>query len=401
MATASITPSPDRVMHGENPAGDHAPQWSWLIEDWADLYESNPNDTSRKKHFTYAQAGQERPVNENLYALAPSQKVIPSSAGSLKMTPQDTYNQDGGGRLWFYPKPTSTNRFMQLHEMAKQARNRQASDPEWKNNYYNRIRMWVKVPPEMTLDPVPVFRTGNIGTYVRATWADEVNAASAEEGGWHYYHTFTTKGGGGVWQQLIVDPVVYHARNATGHPQVKPIGSGTVTRTNGQQNAFDGQNWEQGVNYFDRLTAIYLSVNGVGASVANQDWFVAEAEFYREKEDEYDGVDISTLMSFYNPADNNLFVSWRSNKDSATGANPEAVYSFSSLHTNGWDSGTSLPCNVRNPGYGDQRIDVTNIDMGSNDVCYVAIRLQGDTKFRQVAVPITQAGYVTVMGEKR
>ena len=419
MGTINITASIDGVMHGSAPAGNHSPVWSEIIEDFSDgRYIINTGE-----------------AGEDQYIVRSDPLPFPGSASLSTDTPKSTAgaslktevtgltpgsNDANVLRYWMLPNegPTGGN-YNYLHQYTKAARDRgtEGTSTGRLANYYDHIRLWVKFPATFLSGAAGAGFSFDIGTFTRASYE---TPDSQEAGGWHYYHSgHAGYIGPDVWHQIIITDTVNNVRS--GHPDRLPIGTGTLN--SGATDWFNDP-WEQvGTNYFDMLTSLYVDTGeraGIEGSIEVGDFvLLAELEFYKERYDET-VIDpwVLNLSGAYNAPDNRLFVSWSNNiiyiQRSPYSTDPayakyrdndfEAVYSFSNLHVNGWSSGTSLGT-IAPVGAVDCRIDTTGITMGSNNVIFVAIRPLGgvtnhSNQFKQIAIPLTAAGYDTVLGEK-
>lgn len=404
-------------MHGASPAGDHTPIWAQTIEDFdAGMYELTPGWGDSRK---YIMAGnfwdKPQPVAESLSS--DTVKSTGTNSFSLDVTSNVRDGSDPAiGRAWLNPtnQDTAVTYFMHQQSQAARTRGDAGTSNGWIKNYYDRLRFWIKLPVEFGETSYPSYQNLDIGAYVRATWAPDTEQ---EEGGWHYYHKLNVAQTG-QWQQVILDGQVQTIRQAGPHQDVTPLGSGTVTKAAWDiqeasadpiaDTAFDGNNWEAGVNYFDQLTGLYIDsglyVEDDGANIAYPiSVLIDEMEFYKEPYEECAPELVCSMTCGYNPVGNRLHAQWRSNPFDGSRFTHEAVYSFSDIHANGWASGTSIALEGSGAwaSNNDYRLEATGITMGANDVVYVAIRPVGTTLFRQLSVPITQAGYDLVVNEKR
>lgn len=395
-----ITRSSDSVMHGRSPAGDHTPVWSQVLEDFTSgLYEMNPERSTDNYRYLIS-AKSDTPLSGG-YQELDTDTVRTGGVNSLAIVhPDHTYggsNDVNIGRLWVRPKDYSEDVYYHIRQQGKHARDA-GNEEDWLPNYYNRVRFWLKIPEGINLPPYPGYASVDVGTYTRATWGRTFGTQAQEEGGWHYYHKFNA-GYTGQWHQFIMDTHVQAIRD--GHPDVSPIGSGTVIEGSTD---YTGTDWEIGVNYFDQMTGFYIDY---GSKLLDDSTLVFplrllidEIEFYRESNDEIEDQKVTSLNGVYNPSDNNLYVAWRGNQFNSDSTTHESVYSFSDIHTNGWGSAISLGTHP-DAAHRDMRVDTTSIDMTGQDVIYVAVRPVGETKFKQISIPLTQTGRDIVVVEKR
>jgi len=402
MGILTIKASIDGVMHGSAPTGDHSPIWSQTVENFdAGHYVMNPQISapdpqrwlaaSRDMHSTSTQA---------LDADTVKSTGVNSLKASCDSFVENIKSDAHIGRIWFNANDRSEATDIEYfqHQYTQYARDgsTEGTDSHWLNNYYNRIRLWVKVSTNIEFPAYPSWQQMDIGTYVRATWGDY---SQQEEGGWHYYFLYNF-GSTEQWHQIIIDGAPQVIREAGAHPDISPIMSGT-TAVGGE---FLGDDWESGVNYFDQLTSFYISYGMRDSDDHDvESWIkLDEIEFYKEPYDEIEPEKVSSLNGVYDPSVNRLYVAWVGNRlitpeDTSV---HEAVYSFNNIHENGWSSGISLGT-MPDVAHKDKRVDRTDIDMGSNDIIYIAARPVGETLFRQISIPLTQTGYDLVVDEKR
>lgn len=413
MGTLTIAKSADNVMHGSHPAGDFSPVWAQLIDDFsAGHFILNPGHADPDKqplmrpHHLHSQC---------TVTLDPVDVVHSADANSLNVAHAAFTSPLAGdvnmGRLWVNTNERMINQIEYYqHQYTKRARddNDEGTSDGWIFNYYDRMRFWVKVSPSVEFPPLASSQQLDIGTYTRAGWGDD---GDQEDGGWHYYHKFCF-GYTGEWHQVIVDmaPQAVRSKKYYGPPG---IGSGTFNSP-AENGNWSGLNWEsltQNVNYFDRLTSFYIDYGRRENDDTNQPHYmkIGQMEFYKEPYDEASPEVIASLNGVYVPGSNRLYVAWKGNliESPMDTTDHQVVYSFSNIHVNGWGSGTSIgysngsTADITNGGYRDMRIDRTDITMGANDIIYVAIRKKGTTPFRQIAIPLTQAGRDAVVLEKR
>lgn len=240
----------------------------------------------------------------------------------------------------------------------------------WISDKYNRLRFWMKVPPGITLSP-PGQTNLHFGTYVRASNGDP---SSAESGGNHFYHYFNIESTG-QWHQFIIDTHPTHARGNSGATE------------EGNREYPTG---EAGYNYFDALTRFYVDVLG-GLPSYPATYYLDKFEFYEETN--LENIDqIYSLNAVYDPKTNKLAVGWNRDKNE-NDVKHEVKYSFTDIHSTGWDAATSAPNGVITPpgwqGYNRMRWTTTSIDLSGKVSIYIAIKPQNSSLFRQIKIPVT------------
>ncbi len=267
-----------------------------------------------------------------------------------------------GGNIYmsFYPNDGSV-----WHRMRESVL--PASD--WRNDTFNRLRFWVKVPPTL----VPATDGGaniQFGTYVMSTTANGLNP---EEGGGHYYHLFNIPYTG-EWHQVIVDTHPSHQRGGNGN-----IEQGNLPYPTG----------ETGYNYFDALTRFYFDAQGPMTAVP-ADFYFDGFELYKETRPE--NIDqIYSLNGVYIPSTNTLHVAWDRNKSEDT-IKHEVRYSFDDVFRIGWQNAVPAPGGLITPpglgGYNGMTWESTAVDLSGKKIIYVAIKPQNSSLFREIAIPL-------------
>lgn len=237
----------------------------------------------------------------------------------------------------------------------------------------NRLKFWIKVPPGTPASPTG-YHNFEFGTFHRET-ADSM--LSAESNNWHFYH-FADLPYTGEWHQVIIDTHPQHQR-----------GTGGTTEPGDRLHLSTAT---PNLTYFDLLTGFYLDfpyVSGANGWSVPVDFFMDGFEFYTETRPE--NVDqVGTLNAVYVPSSHTIRVGWNHPRGDATTIH-EVRYSFSDILNGGWASATPAPDGLVAPidGYEAQMLyKTTAIDVTGKSVVYIAIKPQGATLFRQVAVPV-------------
>ena len=239
----------------------------------------------------------------------------------------------------------------------------------YQTGHINRMRFWIKVPSGLTTN------NGNhnieFGTYARCS-----NCSGAEDGGGHFYHKLDI-GSTGEWTQVIIDTHPDHVRGANGdqeHPDQLHV-SGEANYT-----------------YFDLLTRFYIHLPYDQPNFP-ANFYLDSFELYEETRPE--NVDqVRAIHATYVPASNTIRLGWMRKKNEET-VKHEVRYSFSDIHTSGWDSATAAPNGIVTPpgdgGYNGMIWSTTGINLQGHDRVYIAIKPQNSSGFRQIVVPVTNA----------
>lgn len=192
----------------------------------------------------------------------------------------------------------------------------------WQYDTFNRLRFWIRVPPQVTQAAAGYYNL-SLGTFIRRKNGDP---NSAEDGGGHWYHHFNVGYASGEWQQVIVDT----------HPNAVRGGSGNTEY--GDKPYVTG---ESGYNYFDGLTRFYLDLQRKMDGTPPADFYVDGFEFYKETRPE-NVAQIYSLTGVYVPPSNTLRVGWQRHKDQ-NGVAHQVRYAFSDIFQLGWDGATPAP----------------------------------------------------------
>lgn len=244
---------------------------------------------------------------------------------------------------------------------------------EWEFNKYNRLELYVKVPPETHYTRPNIRQEGfYIGTY----WADYVsgNPADDEAGsGWHGYHYFNLRPG--CWHRLQMEHHPSHLR--------VPIGDAGVDVGN-MQYPTDGDTEH---NYFDLMTRFYMRQrqSAIAATGAVFKW--GPFKFYEELNVE-DEENVYNISGGYDPATNTLDLRWCCRKDNT--ANHEVCYSFFNIHQIGFDNAIQLGEVARTStgGYNGMHYETNAINVTGQNKIYFGIRKVGETLFKQMLIPL-------------
>ncbi|VAW68278.1 hypothetical protein MNBD_GAMMA09-3535 [hydrothermal vent metagenome] len=280
---------------------------------------------------------------------------------SLKITIDSGDITSGSIYTQFYPKVSS---------LVWENMSTQIETGTWTKDKYNRMRFWMKLPPGMAFAP-PGQTNLHFGTYVRASNGDK---SSAESGGNHFYHYFNVESTG-VWHQFIIDTHPTHARGNSG---------GT------EEGNREYPTGEAGYNYFDALTRFYVDArNGLPNYPAY--YYLDKFEFYEETN--LENIDqIYSLNAVYEPNKNKLTVGWNRDKNENS-VKHEVKYSFTDIHSTGWDAATSAPNGIITPpgwqGYNRMRWSTSSIDLTGKVSIYIGIKPENSSLFRQIKIPVT------------
>jgi len=332
-----------------------------LLDDFegSDIRMTNPSALDSKEKYLWSQYdGDGGPGTATL-----STDTVKSGSKSIK----DTITS-GDHYLQFRPTIGSSTKNLRDFVIPPSA---------WQYDTFNRMRIWVKVPPGFTKWTGGQSNT-QIGTYVRNTAFDGVG--NYEQGGFHFYHLFNISYTG-EWHQLIIDT---HPNTWRGNPGGKEIGN---------QEYPTG---ESGKNYFDTLTRFYHHLYYGGEISYPSNVYYDKIELYRETNPE--NIDqIYSLNGIYVPATNNVIVGWQRLKDENS-VKHEVRYAFSDIFQMGWNTATPAPNGTVTPpgwqGYNGMDWSTTQIDVSGKNSIYIAIKPQNSNLFRQIEIPLA-GGEVT------
>jgi len=309
-------------------------------------------------HYPIDNAGNQRPgwaeiSSEDSYEGSRSLKATIDSAMNIFV---QYYPYDESKYEWFY---------------IKEQENKNNPSKVWKNDTYNRIRLWVKAPPTLQKEDVKRFNA-HFGTYVRGLTGSRSNAESG--GGDHFYHYYNI-GYSGEWHQVIVDFHPNHRRGASGGQE---------------QGVREYPTGEEGFNYFDLMTRFYFTFkNNLTAYPGS--FYIDNVELYRDPNPE--NIDqIYALHGVYVNSSNTITVGWSRDK-TENDVRHQVRYAFSDVHDSGWDSALVAPGNstISPPGwegYNGMEYSTSAIDVGNNAFIYIAIKPENSNLFRQIRIPL-------------
>lgn len=261
---------------------------------------------------------------------------------------------------------------------------------EWDAGEVNRLRMWMKADVNMEQNSTMGSANFHIGTYLRdaAEGSDESETYNN-----HYYHYLNMGYEGTMWHQIIVDSHPGHLRGDSGSVEV-----GNIVEP------FPSTN--PGETYFDTMTFFYLSEKTSGTVPPTSTYFDG-MEFYVDPADE-DEDNIYGFWGLYNDVTDKIVIGFKRNK-TLSAPRFDARYATSSFHANGgWSHGDPAPNGTgfagytdnSNAGYNGVEYREGGFDFTGLDFIYIAIKYQGEaTKFREIRIPLTAAGYPTLPTE--
>lgn len=269
-----------------------------------------------------------------------------------------------GGNIYlqFYPA-TATWNFM--HEFVQPA-------SAWTPNTYNAVRFWVKVPKQIRKASGGMENV-QLGTYVN-------NGRDMGTAGSHYYHFYNFKYTG-EWEQVIFDS----------HPSYL-LGAGGGTEVGDVAYPFGGT-----ANYMDSLTRFYFDGQNGLSGVPATFYFDGFELFTRPTNENINQV--YGMHAVYVSGTNEIAVGWSRRKDQDT-LTYEVRYAFQDIHATGWASATPAP-NGTLPGnglgaYNLMEYSTTSINVSGKNTVYIAIKPQGATLFRQIAIPISSSASAAI-----
>jgi hypothetical protein len=267
----------------------------------------------------------------------------------------------------------------------------------WRNDTYNRLRFWVKVPPGYEKF-YKARKSGNttmdFGTYAASSHINPVGPPGAEGGvgGNHFYHSFRITPTD-QWQQVIVDMHPSHVRGGAGSMEwgYMPYPTG-----------------EAGNNYFDLLTRFYIDFEGGDPQTGKRmqfdqypvTFYFDDFEFDSDTNPEND-EQVFSVVTTYIPESKEVRVTWCHPKDDDR-TKHELRYSFQDIYTlpgdtplDKWNHATPAPKGTVAPSgsaYNAMEYRTSGIPVAGNPVLYMAIKPQGAATFRQVAIPLGAPG---------
>lgn len=317
----------------------------------------------------------------------------PGDGGSLFLS---LYNNDG---------PSAFNNYRYL----------EALKTGYQLKTYNRMRIWVRMPSS-TVQAVTTAAEGagssfyfpnvgfpdgatnfHVGTYLRNP---QTSTQEQESNNWKFYHYFNLPYVNN-YQAIEIDYHPNAQRNDPG-PDL-----GVMEYPLKSISGYTGDTEER--NYFDLITYFYLSeVNGVNNYPAT--WFVDGIELYTIDFADEDIVNIYSASGVRNQVagrENEIHVQWHRHEDlEKTGATYDVKYAFTSFYdagafaTHGEDAPVQLNglagqgvFGFNTGGHNTVHYITDQIDLTGRDVVYIAVKFHAETtKFREIRVPLTQAG---------
>lgn len=238
---------------------------------------------------------------------------------------------------------------------------------KWQANTYDRLRFWIKTPPELPKAP-PGYKNLEVGCYIRKSDGDP---STHSDGGGLWHHQFNIPNTG-VWHQVILDTHPGHKSGTAGE-----VESGDLPHPTG----------ESGLNYFDLATGYYVNFTGMESFPAAVlfDGF----EVFRAHEDE-NTAQVYSLNGCFVPATQEIFVGWNRNKDES--APHEVRYAFRSVHATGWDAASPAPGGTVTPpaakGFNGMEWSSRTINVTGYKSIFVAVRPTGSRAFREIEIAL-------------
>ena len=311
-------------------------------------------------HVPKDNADNQRPGNASL-----SNEASYQSKKALKIT------LEGPGNLFLHFYPYDEDNFEWRYVREQLQSNNRISGGEWKFDYYNRLRFWIKAS-EFQIPKEPKKTNFHFGTYIRSTTFDR-NDAESSGGGGHFYHYYQIPPTGS-WHQIIVDFHPSHERGASG---------------NTEHGVKEHPTSEPGYNYFDLLTRFYFDFKSELTEYPDYH-FIDQIELYHEPNIE-NIEQVYSLNGVFVDSNNMFIVGWKRLKNEDNIAH-EIRYSLTDIHVSGWSNATSLPGNQVIPtgvgGYNGMEYSTSSIDTNGVSEVYFAIKPSNSNLFRQITIPI-------------
>jgi hypothetical protein len=241
----------------------------------------------------------------------------------------------------------------------------------WQTGKINRMRFWILLPPG-----TDTANGGNhnfeFGTYIRCSTCTE-----AEDGGGHFYHHYDLSYTG-AWHQMIVDPHPNHSRGGSGGTEWGEL----LYPTN-----------EPGFTYFDLMTRFYLDFPYEQFPMPAV-FYIDDFELYEEQRPE--NVDqVYSINAVHVPNSNTVRVSWMRRKDQDS-VKHEVRYSFSDIHSIGWNAATPAPNGTITPpgtaGYNGMDWSSSALPLAGKSLLYIAVKPQNSNLIRQISIPLVAGG---------
>jgi hypothetical protein len=210
--------------------------------------------------------------------------------------------------------------------------------------------------------------TMELGVYIALPAEEQTTGESNNQ---HFYHYLNVRGHG-YFEKCIIDT----------HPDHQRGDSGGVEISNNPQTPSGS------LTYFDMLTRFYIDWPGFAITGTYE---MAGFRFYQETNAE-DVVNIRAIHGGYIPNTGNIEVKWTVPQNIATARNCEVRYAFSSIHVLGWNNAIT-PANPTVADTGDHGYNAlkwvgSGINVAGRTSIFVAVRLIGQTGFRQIELPI-------------
>ena len=206
-----------------------------------------------------------------------------------------------------------------------------------------------------------------IGTYIKPHGSSDTAWQGA-----HYYHLLDMSIHANRWSVIEINRVPQH--------QV-----GNDPNTNWPENPSG-----PGVNYFDGLTVFYI--DSQGGEWTGQTCYLREVAFDKEIGEPDDHV--SSIQATYNGT--RYEVTWAAKKNQ--NVQFEVRYSTSSMHANGFASGTAGGT-VSNPGSAYTGTFWASPAMPEATMLYVAIKPSNTTSFTEIAIPTFSGGGPVIISD--
>ena len=255
-------------------------------------------------------------------------------------------------------RPTDTTQHL-MHEYVQ-------PPEDWQLDTYNRMELWLMVPPGTTTGVGSTRGNIYVGTYVRCS-----TCKGYEGGGSHYYH-FVDIPYTGRWHKIVLDS----------HPTTRRGLAGAI-----EPGDLPYPTGEAGWGYLDALTRFYIHATEALPSPYPQTLYLDAVRLYRD--DRPENVDqIASMNVGYDPASDRYFLGWSRRKDEAS--NPhEVAWSYTDIHETGWDAATSGGSVVGpgNPAYPRMEWWSEPSAIDSSQTVYFGIRPAGATLFRVIDYP--------------
>lgn len=240
----------------------------------------------------------------------------------------------------------------------------------WTFNKYNRMRVWIKTPPELDYVDSAAGSNFQIANYIRRT-TGPVNSAESDNGHFYNYYNIPYSG---EWHQIIYDWHPHHQRGAQGSTEhyAKPYPTS-----------------EPGYNWFDLMTRFYMSCTGTNSSFPAT-FMADDIELYHDPNDE-NVEEIYSLHGVYIPGSNTIHIGWSRLKTNDSDTH-EVRYAFQSVHKIGWAAATPAPNGINPVGgsLGANRVKyaTTAINVSGQSKIYMAVKPQNSSRFREIEIPL-------------